>query len=153
MIPDAYLSHQSFRRLRIKVPSKRADKPYFIHACEQFEKFPGIETLEINDVTGSILFIHSVDIESIKRYAEENKLFLLKNDASIPLFNRISSQFSTLDEKVKKVTGKELNITSIVVIALVVHAIIQIRKGNLRAVPWDAAIWYALNIFWKKPAR
>lgn len=153
MIPDAYLSHQSFRRLRIKVPSKRADKPYFIHVCKQFEKFPGIERLETNDITGSLLFHHSVDIASIKRYAEENKLFFMKNDASLPLFNRISSHFSSLDEKIKKVTGKELNITGMVIIALVIHAAIQIRKGNLRAIPWDTAIWYAFNMFWKKPSR
>jgi hypothetical protein len=46
-----------------------------------------------------------------------------------------------------------LDIQIIVVIVLVVHCAIQISKGNWRAIPWDAAFWYALNIFWKRPAR
>ncbi|HHT9145702.1 MAG: hypothetical protein Q7J76_03985 [Candidatus Brocadiaceae bacterium] len=153
MTPHAYLSHRSFRRLRVKVPSKRGDKLYFTQLNEGFRKCKGIETLEVNPITGSILLIHSIDLESISQYAEGNNLFILKTNSPMPLFNGISAKFNKFDDRVKRITGNGLDITGITVLTLFGLGISQISRGNFRAIPWDAAFWYALNIFWQRPAR
>ncbi|MEP9410857.1 MAG: hypothetical protein HRF42_05535 [Candidatus Brocadia sp.] len=153
MIPDAYVSHQSFRRSRIKVPSKRGDERYFTHINNRFKGFKGVETIDVNPVTGSILFIHTVDFKSIKEYAEENNLFTMKNNSSVPLFNRsIKTRFNNFDNRIKTLSGKEIDIPGIAFLTLLGLGISDIGRGNARAMPWHAAFWYALNVFlMKKP--
>lgn len=155
MIPDAYVSHQSFRRARIKVPSKRGDETYFTHISNGFKGCKGIETININPITGSILFIHTIDFESIKEFAEENKLFTMKMNSSLPLFNsRIKAGFDNYDNQIKTFTKREIDIPGVAFLTLLGVGISQIVRGNVRAMPWDAAFWYALNIFlMKKPVR
>ena len=155
MIPDAYFSHRSFRRVRIKVPSKRGDETYFIHISNGFKGCKGIETININPITGSILFIHTIDFDSIKEFAEENNLFTMKDNSFAPSFNnRVKKRFNNFDSQVKKLTTREIDIPGIAFLTLLGVGISQIVRGNVRAMPWDAAFWYALNVFlMKKPVR
>lgn len=148
MIPDAYLSHQSFRRARIKVPSKRGDEGYFARISDSFKGYEGIETVTGNPVTGSILFNHSADFRAIREYAEKRELFTLKLNASPPRFNSgLKKRFLTLDDRVKVLTGKEIDIPGIAFLTLMGLGVSQITAGTAQALPWHAAFWYALNIF------
>lgn len=156
MIPDAYVSHQSFRRARIKVPSKRGDESYFARISHSFQGYEGIESVNINPLTGSVLFNHSADFQTIRDYAEKLELFTLKSHASLPRFNSgLKTRFHKLDDRVKKLTGKEIDIPGIAFLTLMGLGVSQITAGNAQALPWHAALWYALNIFLMKkpPAR
>ena len=155
MIADAYVSHQSFRRVRIKVPAKRGDEIYFTHISNRFKECKGIETIHINPVTGSILFIHSVGFESIQEFAEENDLFTMKINSPAPLFNsRVKKNFNNFNNQIEMFTRREIDIPGIAFLTLLGVGISQIVRGNVRVMPWDAAFWYALNIFlMKKPVR
>ncbi len=156
MVPDAYVSHQSFRRARIKVPSKRGDESYFTRISHSFKGYEGIDAVTVNSLTGSILFNHSADFQTIGDYAEKLELFTLKPNASLPRFNSgLKTRFNKLDDRVKKLTGKEIDIPGIAFLTLMGLGVSQITAGNAQSLPWHAALWYALNIFLmrKPPAR
>lgn len=151
MLPHAYISHQTTGRLRIKIPSKKGDQRYLTGVKERFSGFEGIENIELNPLTGSILIIHKVNRERIAEYAMANNLFSLKGLNSYPagLQQRISGTFKGMDTQLKKFTGGEIDIGGMAFLVLLGAGIYQISMGNLTAVPWYAAFWYALNIFLK----
>lgn len=155
MIPDAYVTHRSFRRIRIKVPSKRGDEAYFTQASRSFKGCEGIETININPVTGSILFTHTGDFRTIREYAEKQNLFTMKMNSSPPLFNsRLKTRFNNFDDRIKSLTGKEIDIPGIAFLTLLGLGVSQITAGKAQAMPWHAAFWYALNVFlMRKPIR
>ena len=66
MTPEAYVSHQSLHRVRIKVPAKRGDETYFAHLRDSFEGCEGVETIDVNPITGSILSTNKIDFNIIK---------------------------------------------------------------------------------------
>ncbi len=155
MTPEAYVSHQSLCRIRIKVPAKRGDETYFTHLRDSFEECEGIGTIDVNPVTGSILFTHTTDFKIIKEYVAAKNLFTLKMNASPPLFNsRIKTRFNTFDNQIKKLSGREIDIPGIASLTLLGLGISQVAAGKAQAIPWHAAFWYALNVFlMKKPVR
>lgn len=155
MIPEAYVSHQSLGRVRIKVPAKRGNETYFAHLRNSFEECEGIGTIDVNPITGSILFTHTIDFKILKEYVAEKNLFALMMNYSPPLFNsRIKTRFNTFDNRIKTFTGKEIDIPGIASLTLLGLGVSQITAGKAQALPWHAAFWYALNVFlMRKPAR
>ncbi|MCL4477013.1 MAG: hypothetical protein M1508_12435 [Nitrospirae bacterium] len=151
MLPLAHISHQTRGRLRIKIPSKRGDGEYLNSLKERFSGLEGIKCLEVNPLTGSALIIHNVNGGRIAEYARANNLFTLKGLDSYPagLQRRLSGTFNDLNVHLKGLTGGEVDIGGIAFLALLGAGIYQIGKGNITALPWYAAFWYALNIFLK----
>ena len=49
----------------------------------KMSKLSGIERLEANPVTGSVLFIHNIDVNSIFEYARKNNLFDIKKTQTL----------------------------------------------------------------------
>ncbi len=151
MLPHAYISHHTSGRLRIKIPSKKKDQEYLSRLKEHFSGLEGIENIEFNPLTGSILIIHRVSRERIAEYAMANNLFSLKGLNSYPagLQQRISGTFKSMDTQLKTFTGGEIDIGGLAFLVLLGAGIYQISMGNLTALPWYAAFWYALNVFLK----
>ena len=155
MIPDAYLSHQTSERLRVKIPSKKGDSAYFLSLKQQASKYNAIEAIEVNPLTASVLFIHNLNKEAIAGFAEENKLFRLvekpkeSSGDSTSLSKQISEVFKNLNKEVSGFTGRELDIPTLAFLGLLALGIFQISRGNFTAPAWYTAFWYALNIFLK----
>jgi hypothetical protein len=61
----------------------------------------------------------------------------------------VKNVFGEIENKIEKVTGGSLDISEMAFLALLGAGIFQIGKGNLTAIPWYTAFWYALNIFLK----
>ncbi|MFZ3090879.1 MAG: HMA2 domain-containing protein [Nitrospirota bacterium] len=150
-VPDAYLSHQLSGRMRIKMPQKKGDSAYFLSLNAKMSKISGIERLEANPVTGSVLFIHNIDVNSIFEYARKNNLFDIKKDSnSNPNFHKgILEAFKGFNSQIKSFTGGEIDLWSLSFILLVAVGLYQISMWNFAAPAWYTAFWYALNIFLK----
>jgi len=156
MLPHAYISHQTAERLRIRIPSKRGDAEYFNWLKEQFSSLKGIKKLEVNPLTGSVLIIHNSNKESLMEYAMANNFFSLKGLDSYPtgLQRRVSETFNGFNTQLKELTDGELDIGGLAFLILLGAGIYQISRGNITAIPWYAAFWYALSIFLKaKPDK
>jgi hypothetical protein len=151
MLPDAHISHLTSQRMRIKIPSKKGDTSYFSYLKGQFSKYQGIERLEVNAMTGSVLFVHNLNEKEIARYARNNNIFILKrtNNSSSKINVNITESFKDIDKKVRGITGGEMDMGTLAFLALLGTGIYQIGRGNFMAIPWYTAFWYALNIFLK----
>ncbi len=151
MLPDAAVSHITAGRMRIKIASKKGDAAYFSCLHERFSSCEGIERLEVNALTGSVLFINPADIKVIAAYAEANKLFKLGRSQpdTTPFSNTIAKTFKAFDKKTKSFTGNDMDIPGAAFLVLLGVGIYQISRGNFTAPAWYTAFWYALNIFLK----
>ncbi|MDR4506910.1 MAG: hypothetical protein MRJ65_01515 [Candidatus Brocadiaceae bacterium] len=141
--------------MRIKIPSKRGDSGYFLSIRNLFSQYDGIEKLETNEMTGSVLFLHKLEMEVIIRHAEANKLFRLAETPdssplnSTVLSNRITASFNTLNKRLKNFTANEMDIPGIATVTLFGLGMYQISRGRFGAIPWYTALWYMLNIHLK----
>ena len=55
MRPQAQIVHQTRGRLRLRIPEKRKDLPYFVGLYEQLQQTPAVEEITMNPLTGSVL--------------------------------------------------------------------------------------------------
>ncbi len=151
MIPEAVVSHTTPGRVRVKVPSMKGDAEYFSALKEHFTHFEGVDQVEANALTGSVLFIHSADLKAVAAFAEDNALFkLMKLRPQASSFSvNFASAFGDFDRRVKRLTGSELDVPGIAFVTLLGFGIYEIGRGNFAAPAWYTAFWYSLNILLK----
>ena len=152
-LPEAYISHSILHRLRIKIPSKKGDAAFLASLKDHFLRLEGVEKVEMNAITGSILLIHTLDPVKIAQYAERQLLFRIEglNTRYKQTFvsRKISETFQDMNKRVTVSTKGFANIPDLAVLTLLGLGIFQISRGNFMAPAWYAALWYALNIFLK----
>jgi hypothetical protein len=152
MLPEAKVSHQSAKRLRIKIPSKKGDGNYFQRLGEKLVKYKDFEVLQLNPLTGSVLFIdEGLDVDGIEAYAGENGLFDLRRTAlpSVPLSRRIAEPLGDTSAFLSRTTGGFLDLPGAAFLLLLGVGLVEIVRGNFRTPPWYTAFWYAFGVFTK----
>jgi hypothetical protein len=164
MLPEAFITHFITGRVRIKIPSKKGDEGFFSSLKERFSNFPGVQKIEINPVTGSLLILHSfdpesLDIKQINAYTEMNALFRLEGvspggkEVSLNIRKNVGETFHSFNENIKELTSGEIDLPTLTVILLLGVGIYQIGAGNFAAPAWYVAFWYAMNIFMQGETR
>lgn len=58
VIDHAHIVHHTVTRLRIRVPARKLDHPYFRDLTARLVGCPGIRSVEANPLTGSVLIEH-----------------------------------------------------------------------------------------------
>jgi hypothetical protein len=158
MVPEAHISHTIPGRFRIKIPSKKGDIYFFGDMHKQLSAFEGIQRVEVNSLTGSILIIHRADVSQIAAFARQNSLFLIREakqygGKNTYVSRRISETFQDINHKVLVSTKGFANVPDLLVLTLIGMSIFQISQGNFIAPAWYTALWYAMNIFLKSQAK
>ena len=153
MIPDAFIAHESSGRLRIKIPASRGNAGLLAAYRDHLSQCPGIISVEINPITGSMLFLHQTSAAAIFDYAHAKNVFTHKvlspaaNKKSPALQKDMADTFKGFDRQIRSLTDGDMDLRGMAFAALAISGISQILRGNARALPWDAAFWYAFNIF------
>lgn len=149
MIPDAHVSHGMASRLRVKIPSKRGDVSYFSALQQRLSSCPGVGEIRVNPQTGSALISYECEKKTLAEFARENDLFHLRR--STPrrktLFGNVADTFQGYNTSLKKLTGGEVDVPSLVFVSLVISGIWQIARGNVVMPAWYTAFYYALGVF------
>lgn len=109
---------------------------------------PGVRSIDVNPLTGSVLVIHSVASDTIAEYARFCDFFSY-NKADLNIHQRVSESFSDFDNNMRNVTGGGLDIGTTAFLALLGAGIYEIARGNFGAPAWYTAFWYAFNVFLK----
>ncbi len=150
-LPDAGITHTISGRLRLKIPSKKGDNSYFESLEQKLSGCDGVQRVKANAVTAGVLLLHDADIKSISKFAEENRLFMVKSLGSerTLLVDRIRNSFEDLNRRTKNLTGGELDVASTVFVSLVSLSIYQIARGNFFAPAWYTSLWYAVNMVFR----
>lgn len=149
MIPDAHVSHGMAHRLRIKIPSKKGEVPYFSSLRERLSGCPGVGEIRVNPQTGSALISYECQRKTIAEFARENDLFLLKRSPPRrkTLFGNVADTFQGYNQYLRNLTGGEVDIPSLVFVSLLLSGMWQIARGNLAMPAWYTAFYYALGVF------
>jgi hypothetical protein len=153
MIPDAVIAHASTGRLRIKIPSQKGNLAALKSQGDQLAACPGILSIEVNPVTGSMLFLHQTTITAISEYARSHELFTLQEQSRYPTANPanfrrdIRQTFKNVDRQIQTMTSGELDLGGLVIAVLVGTGAMQILAGTAGALPWYVAFGLAYTIF------
>jgi hypothetical protein len=75
MVPVAYIEHQLPGRVRLRVPSRRGEVPFFEKVVRELSKHPAIRELTATPLTGSITLQHFEALHPITAAASDQKLF------------------------------------------------------------------------------
>lgn len=150
-LPEARITHTISGRLRIKIPSKKGNNSYFESLEQKLSGCNGVQGVKTNAVTAGVLLLHDADIKGISKFAEENRLFMVKSLGSerTLLVDRIRNSFEDLNRRTKNLTGGELDVASAVFVSLVSLSIYQIARGNFFAPAWYTSLWYAVNMVFR----
>ena len=157
MMPEAIIAHESSGRLRIKIPASRGDAGVLAAYRDYLSQCPGIISVEINPVTGSMLFLHQTSAAAIFDYAHEKNVFARKvpvpatREKAPALQKDMADTFKGFDRQIRSLTDGDMDLRGMAFAALAMSGIYQILRGNAGALPWHAAFWYAFNIFPKSP--
>jgi hypothetical protein len=157
-VPEAYICHASSGRLRVRIPAKKNDPTYFSGLQEYLAPIPGIVSVEVNPLTGSVLVEHELDLNSIDDlkpvadYSEMSGLFKLvvptraaPNGAAIPLGQCLAATVARFNEQVKSWTSGMVDFPTVAALGLISVGVVQASRG-LIAVPAISALWYASEI-------
>lgn len=145
-LPAAHISHRTLPRTRFKVPARRGDAAYFERVQAELAQAPGVIELHVNPLTASVLVIHDSDVDALARYAEEKQLFHLESRPQATSFMaRLSDNFQLVNERVRKLSGGELDLPTVAFLNLVGMAVAQLRRGNITA-PATTLLWYAVSL-------
>jgi hypothetical protein len=155
MIPEAYISHSTADRVRLRIPSKKRDELFFASLMDGLRQNDKILSIEANPLTGSLLIEHQLSLVELTAFATEKGLFVVNEPSEksltseTALHKNISQGYASLDRKVRQATGGTADIGDLTFMALVVSGIYQISRGNFMAPAWYTAFWYGLGIFFK----
>ena len=155
MIRDAVVAHSSPGRLRIKIASLKGDEGALAACRDQAVQCPGVVAIEVNPVTGSMLFIHQTSVAAIAEYARVKDLFSLEEQKQVQrsghrkLHENITETFEGFDRKIKSLTDGEMNLGGLAFAVMLGVGTLQLLRGNSHLPPWNVAFWYAFSIFLK----
>lgn len=142
--------HHTKNRVRIKLRDKVQDPAFYERLKDSAADLPGVESLAINPITGSILYI-GTDLNSreIAAALVQKSLLRFETPPALHPVERAVRPFVTLSHKLKGMTGGEVGLTEAGFLALLAIGVIQILRGNITAPPWYTAFWYAFGMFSK----
>lgn len=156
-LPRARVSHQSSRRLRIRIPEQRGNEAYFDALRKTLSRYEGAEEVEVNRVTGSLLLLGKrLDLDSLRAFAQKNDLFRIENredsgeNRPSHLPGKAVKPLQALQGGMDQLTGGNLDLSGLIFFLLLGTGIHQIVRGNFTAPPWYTAFWYAFGVFTKQ---
>lgn len=149
-LPQAYVSHRSPTRTRLKITSRRGDTAYFVALQQAFDSAQLAESVTANSVTGSVLLLgDAVDLDSISSFARDRQLFDLeqRSAADLPMARRVVHPLRQADGIIEDLTSGYLNLPGSIFLLLLGIGIFDLVRGGFRTPPWYTAFWYALGLF------
>jgi Heavy metal associated domain 2 len=141
---EGHVVHLTPRRLRVRVPAKRHNRSFFFTAQQHLSRHPGVERIEVNPATASIL-IHSSDSRAFLETLGRGGPFVIAEQASkqqVPLMEQARHQLAEWDKQIQQWTGSRHDTRSYIFLALLLSAAYQLIRGDIFA-PAASLLWYA----------
>lgn len=141
---EALVAHRLPGRLRLRLSALKNDAHALSEVASRVQAVPGIRGVEINVVTGSLLaHYEGKEAEVIQAIAERCGLRLTAMAApTTGLRGRIEAGIRELNVGLQRVSGGEVDLHGLLVVALTLLAIQQAIEGNVM-IPAAALLWNA----------
>lgn len=147
MLPRARILHSLPGRTRLGLPEGKGDQALLDSVVAGLVVVPGVTRATRNPATGTVLVLHTESIATITGRAVAAGLFTLMPPEHVSRANvqqRASEGLGRLSQGLEAVTGGELDLNGVLVVAFTLLAIQQALEGQV-VVPAATALWYALN--------
>ena len=143
--PEGLIVHLTPRRVRLRIPAKRHDRQFFSTARQHLSQRSGVQAVEVNPATASIL-IHSSDSAAVLEALGREGLLTLVEQPTVtaqasPL-EQVRQQLSEWDRQLQEWTGIRHDTRAYIFGALVLSAAYQFARGDIFA-PATTLLWYA----------
>lgn len=155
MPPKALIRHSMAGRTRLQVPERRRDTEYFERLVRGLAAIEGVQSIEANLLTGSVLFRHGEDLAAILEEAVRLGLFVLdlaSPAAGEPLLARVHERLHSADHRILDATRGQLDLNGALLLALAAAGTLQILRGAVLPTGVNL-LWYAFGLAWFRPAR
>lgn len=148
MLPAAHLIHHTRERIRLRIPERRGETAFFEKVVGELAGYPGIDRIETNPVTGSVLLSPAVELAPLAEKAERIGLFTLAASATattLPLAAGLARGFQDLNGQLRQLSAGHLDLASLGFLALVGAALLQLQRGNVLGSA-STLLWYASEL-------
>jgi hypothetical protein len=147
MLPVAHVSHRAPGRARIRIPAQRGQEAYFRDAAQRLLRCPGVERVEANPATAGILLVPAPGSDTLRRFAQEQNLFLLTESEAPPMTvtQELAAGFDGLNRQLKAWSGGAVDLGALAFGALVTGAVVQWQKGHVLSSA-STLLWYAAGL-------
>jgi len=142
MPPRVHLAHRTRDRVRLRIPEKRKDLPYFLSLYEELRRIPGIRDVVINPVTGSLL-LHFPPQLAGPVFGSLYEIGLLRLDTDERAEPGLPGQMGRVFSGRRGDATDMRIVLLIIVVALTIH---QVRRGLL-LVPTLTVLWYGYDLW------
>lgn len=158
-LPRGRIAHLSAGRLRIRVPDRRRDEPYFRTVAERLAGWESIDRVEVNPLTASILVQFSNRDALFAELERRNDLFTIAVEPTqngdvndrVLLTDRVTRLWKDGDKALRGWSGGSTDLRSAAFAVLVATAAYQLLRGQIfppaGTLLWDAGqmlkIWHA----------
>jgi hypothetical protein len=151
MLPEAYVSHYTTNRMRIKIPARKGSESFFQAIAQSISKLPAIDSVEVNPVTASVLMFHHSDAQSLYQMIRQQRIVSLQEAPSkfTTLRQDMTKGLKTVNNQIAGFTGGKVDLWDVAGFSLIGAGIYQLLKGNFMAPAWYTAFWYAFGILSK----
>jgi hypothetical protein len=122
MIPVAYIEHQLPGRVRLRVPSRRGEVPFFEKVVRVLSKHPATRELTASPLTGSITLRYLEPLHPIVAAAADQRLFAI---------SRLEPQRNVSEAKRASRLREDSGFTDGIAIGLSGLSLFQATQGNI----------------------
>ena len=135
MTAAALVAHQIPGRIRLKIRSQKGNPKYFADTGRSLSGGPGVERVDANFRTASILLHHATDtpFSEIAQWAEIQGLFELADDqaAEPDSLRAVASGIESLDGEVRELTRGVADLRSLLFLLFVGMGLAQAARGQV----------------------
>jgi hypothetical protein len=135
MIPIAYVEHQLPGRVRLRVPSRRGEVPFFENVVQELSKHPAIRELSASPLTGSITLRYFEPLQSITAAAADQRLFETR---------RLEPQSNASEPKRAPRLSEGSGLTNGIATGLSGLGLLQMTQGNILGSAAES-LWHAFG--------
>ncbi len=149
---EARIIHRVPGRLRLKLIDKSGVAAGLERLAAQVRGLPGVIEVSANPLTGSLLILHTGPAGPLLEQAEARRLLRVVSVPPQSLHARVAAGLEESSRNLQVVTGGELDLNGLLIVALTGLAIHQALQGQFMA-PAISLLWYALNAARMPPWR
>lgn len=148
MPPLAHAVHRTRGRLRLRIPGRRYDAPYFAALTGRLAALPGVRAVSANPETAGVLLRLDPDagMDPLAMIQGSGLLQVIDAPPSLsPALTGIRRTADRLDRTLEGLTGGLGDLRTLAFAALVILAVRQTARGQFAA-PAASLLWYAFEL-------
>lgn len=137
MIPEAYISHQIPNRIRLRIPAERNKNDYFSKIEKELQKLKGVDRVEVQPLTGSILIEHTCPVRTLADFTREHQLFEMREPkAAEPWLETLLSKVDRWDEELRHSTQGQWDIYTLMAAGVAGVSVYQAFRKRFLPPAW-----------------